>query len=147
MRPRVFRLLSLFVIGSATVLTGTLPASAAVVQRPPQATPTASLGDAAYYGSMGGKHLNAPVVGMAATMDGGGYWLVAADGGVFNFGDAPFYGSLAGATNVRPIVGVAADPVTRGFWLVGSDGSVHPFGGAIWYHDMANQHLNQPMVG
>ena len=27
--------------------------------------------------------LNQPVVGMAATKDGGGYWLVAADGGIF----------------------------------------------------------------
>ena len=34
------------------------------------ATPT-------YHGSMGGRHLNAPIVGMAATPDGGGYWLVA----------------------------------------------------------------------
>ena len=37
--------------------------------------------------------LNAPIVGIAATPDGGGYWLVAADGGVFSFGDAHFYGS------------------------------------------------------
>ena len=35
----------------------------------------------------------APVVGIAATPDGGGYWLVAADGGVFAFGDARFFGS------------------------------------------------------
>jgi hypothetical protein len=30
---------------------------------------------------------------MASTPDGGGYWLVAADGGVFSFGDAGFFGS------------------------------------------------------
>ena len=30
---------------------------------------------------------------MAATPDGGGYWLVAADGGIFTYGDAGFYGS------------------------------------------------------
>jgi hypothetical protein len=42
---------------------------------------------------MGGLHLNQPVVGMAATADGGGYWLVAADGGVFAFGDARFFGA------------------------------------------------------
>jgi hypothetical protein len=35
------------------------------------------------------------VVGMAATPDGNGYWLAAADGGVFCFGDAPFHGSGA----------------------------------------------------
>ena len=32
--------------------------------------------------------LNQPVVGMAPTPSGEGYWLVAADGGVFSFGDA-----------------------------------------------------------
>jgi hypothetical protein len=42
---------------------------------------------------MGGQHLNQPVVGMTATADGHGYWLVAADGGVFAFGDAPFLGA------------------------------------------------------
>ena len=33
------------------------------------------------------------MVGMAATPDGGGYWLVASDGGMFSYGDAEFYGS------------------------------------------------------
>jgi len=39
---------------------------------------------------------NAPVVAMAATPDGGGYWLVASDGGIFAYGDAKFHGSAAG---------------------------------------------------
>jgi hypothetical protein len=29
-----------------------------------------------------------PVVGLAATVDGGGYWVTAADGTVITFGDA-----------------------------------------------------------
>jgi hypothetical protein len=32
---------------------------------------------------------------MASTSNGDGYWLVAADGGVFTFGNAHFYGSAA----------------------------------------------------
>ncbi len=35
-----------------------------------------------------GLHLNAPIVGMAATPDDAGYWLLASDGGIFAFGDA-----------------------------------------------------------
>ena len=31
----------------------------------------------------GAMRLNEPIVGMAATPDGGGYWLVASDGGIF----------------------------------------------------------------
>ena len=34
--------------------------------------------------------LNKPIVGMAATPDGRGYWLVASDGGIFSFGVRPF---------------------------------------------------------
>ena len=34
------------------------------------------------------SNLNAPIVGMAATADGGGYWMVGSDGGVFSYGDA-----------------------------------------------------------
>ena len=41
-------------------------------------------------------HLNKPIVGMAATPDGKGYWLVASDGGIFTYGDAAFYGSTGG---------------------------------------------------
>ena len=55
-----------------------------------------TFGDAGFYGSAAGVHLDAPVVAMAATPTGHGYWLAAADGGVFSFGDAGFYGSAAG---------------------------------------------------
>jgi hypothetical protein len=54
-----------------------------------------TFGDAHFYGSMGGRHMNAPVVAMAATPDHHGYWLLGNDGGVFTFGDAPFLGSAA----------------------------------------------------
>ena len=45
-------------------------------------------GDATFWGSTGGIHLNEPVVGMAVTPSTNGYWLVASDGGIFTFGDA-----------------------------------------------------------
>ena len=54
--------------------------------------PTAVSSPSAMLRSKGppGRALNQPIVGMAATPDGSGYWLVASDGGVFSFGDAPF---------------------------------------------------------
>jgi len=66
-----------------------------------------SFGTAAFYGSMGGKPLNAPIVGMAATPTGMGYWEVASDGGIFSFGTAAFYGSMGGKPLNRPVVGMA----------------------------------------
>ena len=53
------------------------------------------------------NHLDAPVVGMAPTQDGHGYWLVASDGGVFSFGDAAFDGSTGGIRLAKPVVGMA----------------------------------------
>ena len=46
--------------------------------------------------------LNKPIVGMATTPGGGGYWLVASDGGIFGFGDAGFYGSRARPRSTSP---------------------------------------------
>ena len=50
-------------------------------------------GSASFLGSSASHPLNAPVVGLSRTPDGKGYWLVAADGGVFAFGDALFTGA------------------------------------------------------
>ena len=87
-----------------------------------------SFGDAAFYGSMGGKPLNAPMVGMASTPDGRGYWLVAADGGVFSFGDAAFYGSMGAAppSSRMPVVGMAVRPDGAGYWLTNTDKALSP---------------------
>jgi len=52
--------------------------------------------------------LNKPVVGMAATADDAGYWLVATDGGIFSFGDAYFLGSTGNIVLNKPVVGIAA---------------------------------------
>jgi len=104
-------------------------------------------GASPFVGSMGGRHLNAPVVGMAETPDGGGYWLVAADGGVFNFGDATFYGSIGGHHLNAPVVGIASTPDGRGYWLVAADGGVFNFGDADFVGSMGGTHLNAPVVG
>ena len=104
-------------------------------------------GDAGFYGSMGGKPLNAPIVGMAATPDGGGYWEVAADGGIFSFGDAHFYGSRGGQPVDGSIVGMAADATGHGYWLVSSDGGIFSYGDAGFYGSAGNLPLTGPVVG
>ncbi len=65
-------------------------------------------GDAVFQGSAGSLPLNKPVVGMAATGDGGGYWLVASDGGIVDYGDAPLHSSAGWLPPGEPVVGMAA---------------------------------------
>jgi hypothetical protein len=104
-------------------------------------------GNAGFFGSAGGLTLNKPIVGMALTPDGGGYWLVAADGGVFAYGDAVFYGSAGNLVLNSPIVGIAATPDGAGYWLVAADGGVFGYGDALFYGSTGGQHLNAPIVG
>ena len=103
--------------------------------------------NAPFYGSMGGKRLNAPIVGMASTPSGGGYWFVASDGGIFSFGDAKFYGSMGGKRLNAPIVGMASTPIGGGYWFVASDGGIFSFGDAKFYGSMGDKRLNAPIVG
>jgi hypothetical protein len=93
-----------------------------------------------------GQRLNQAVVGIAATPSGRGYWLAAADGGVFAFGDAVFYGSMANQHINGAIVGIAADKATGGYWLTGSDGGVYSFH-ADFYGSLGNMTLNKGVVG
>ncbi len=106
-----------------------------------------TFGNAGYYGSMGGKPLNRPIVGMAATPDEKGYWMVASDGGIFSFGDAGFFGSAGSTRLVAPIVGMASTPDGGGYWLVASDGGIFAYGDAHFYGSMGGLPLNRPIVG
>ena len=88
-----------------------------------------SYGDAAFSGSTGGIRLNQPIVGMAADPDGVGYWLVAADGGIFSF-NAAFHGS--GVGSIQPgdrVTGMVAHP-GGGYWLITANGGVIAYGSA-----------------
>ena len=76
-----------------------------------------------------------------------GYWMVAADGGVFAFGGAQFYGSTGNMTLNKPIVGMASTPDGGGYWLVASDGGIFSFGDAQFYGSTGNISLNKPIVG
>ncbi len=90
--------------------------------------------------------LNKPVVGMAATPDDHGYWLVASDGGIFSYGDATFYGSTGALVLNKPVVGMAATPDEHGYWFVASDGGLFAFGDATFYGSTGNLQLDRPVV-
>ncbi|HET9060275.1 MAG TPA: hypothetical protein VFN61_10175 [Acidimicrobiales bacterium] len=100
-----------------------------------------------YFGDLSKDQLPKPIVGAAGTADGGGYWLVASNGGVYDFGDAYFHGSAGGLTLHRPIVAMAATPDGGGYWLVASDGGIFAYGDARFYGSTGGKHLNKPIVG
>ena len=68
---------------------GLIALCVAVVVLPGQSTGAAqsqsvfAFGGAVYFGSSGVQPLNQLMVGMAGTTSGNGYWVVAADGGIF----------------------------------------------------------------
>jgi hypothetical protein len=104
-----------------------------------------AFGDAGFYGSIPGLGLHpagsglpnslaAPIVGMVPSADGGGYFMVASDGGVFAFGDARFAGScpgIGGCTGAA--VAVMPDASGNGYWLVTQSGHVYTFGDAPYF--------------
>lgn len=105
-----------------------------------------TFGDAGYYGSVPElgiapsgtagtvKKLNAPIVGIVPSSDGGGYFMVASDGGVFAFGDAKFEGSCPGIGGCSgAAVAVTPDSSGKGYWLVTAIGHVYTFGDAAYY--------------
>jgi hypothetical protein len=77
-------------------------------------------------GSSNPRRLNAPIVGMVPSPDGGGYFMVASDGGVFAFGDAKYAGScpaLPGGCS-GAAVAVMSDATGTGYWVVTTTGRV-----------------------
>jgi parallel beta-helix repeat protein len=89
----------------------------------------------------------APIVGVARTPSGHGYWEVQSDGTVFPFGDAGYFGSMGGIALAQPIVGIASTPSGHGYWLVATDGGIFSFGDAVFHGSTGAIHLNQPIVG
>jgi hypothetical protein len=77
---------------------------------------------------------------------GSGYWMVAADGGVFAFGGARFAGSTGGLRLNQPVVAMAPSPTGDGYWLVARDGGVFAFGDARFLGSTGGIRLAQPVV-
>jgi hypothetical protein len=105
-----------------------------------------SRGSAAFFGDVGDKHLNAPIVAMTSTPSGNGYWLLGGDGGVFSFGDAAFYGSTGGLHLNAPVIGMAPTKSGHGYWILAKDGGIFSYGDAAFYGSTGSLKLNKPVI-
>jgi len=90
--------------------------------------------------------LPGPVISIASSGDGGGYYLANGAGAVSVHGDAQFYGAANGLTLNRPVVQMATTPTGGGYWMVAGDGGIFSFGNAQFYGSMGGRPLNQPVV-
>jgi peptidoglycan hydrolase-like protein with peptidoglycan-binding domain len=103
-----------------------------------------AFGSAGFYGSTQNLTVANPVVAMAPTASGNGYWLVGSDGAVYSF-HAPYFGGINGFHLNAPVVGITATPSGKGYWLVTADGLVAGLGDAKVYGTLANKRLNSPI--
>jgi len=69
-------------------------------------------------------------LGMAPTPTGKGYWLLAADGGLFSFGDAGYFGSLPESRITTGAVGMRPTRTGGGYLIVAANGAVTAYGDA-----------------
>jgi hypothetical protein len=88
-------------------------------------------GAAQDHGSYTGGPLSAPIVSMAATPSGSGYWLLGQDGGVFTF-NVPYLGGGNQYENCRCFVAIAADYTGNGYWVMDNAGHIYSFGDAAY---------------
>jgi lipoprotein-anchoring transpeptidase ErfK/SrfK len=141
MRRRLATIVALvLVVALGALLAGSLAAGAG------SGVNVRGFGGAHAYGSPNAP-LNAPLVGIAATPSGHGYWLLGQDGGIFSYGSAHFYGSTGAMHLNQPVVGITPTPSGRGYLLVAADGGIFTFGDARYHGSTGAQHLNSPIVG
>src|SRR4051794_1065721 len=86
---------------------------------------------------------NNPIVGLAPTAAGDGYWQVTSSGAVYSYGKGQYKGGANTLALKQPIVGMAGSTGTSGYWLVGADGGVFAYGDAGFYGSAGDLHLNQ----
>lgn len=123
-----------------------------------------AFGNAEFHGSIQGlvnrivrpgfpasQWLAEPIVGIVPSPENNGYWLVAADGGVFAFpGSLPFRGSVPGVLGpggklAKPINGMVA--YGDGYLMSASDGGVFTFSNLSFLGSLGANPPAQPIVG
>ena len=120
------------------------PVTAAAAEAPQS---IAAAGTAVLRGSTGAAVLNGPIVDVAPTKSGNGYWQLGSDGGVFSYGDAPFFGSTGNLKLNRPVVSMSPTSTGKGYWFVADDGGVFAYGDAGFFGSTGGMKLNKPVVG
>jgi hypothetical protein len=87
------------------------------------------------------------VTSAVRTPDGGGYWILLADGRVFAYGDALNLGgptASVGGLNLATAIFTTSDG--GGYWVASANGSVFSYGDAPYDGGMNTTHLNGAII-
>jgi hypothetical protein len=104
-----------------------------------------SFGDAQYHGGANTFQHQYPIIGMAMTSSGNGYWQTTLeDGAVYSFGDAQYHGGANTIQHASPVIAIAAT-AGSGYWQLTQDGAIYSFGDAQYYGG-ANSITHAPMI-
>src|SRR5206468_11281048 len=98
---------------------------------------------AGWVGSAAARHAQTPIVGMASSADGRGYWMVSSSGRVYAFGDAS---KVRGTPPRRSVAGIVASP-RNGYWLFSTSGNVFRGVGAGWFGSVAAHRIRKRPMG
>ena len=81
------------------------------------------------------------------TPDGGGYWILFANGAIASYGDAANYSAPVGALGgLNPATAIFATEEGGGYWVASASGGVYPFGNAPNEGSMAGARLNGSII-
>ncbi len=103
-------------------------------------------GSAAYHGSPVTSGVSAPIVAMAATPRGTGYWLASANGRVYAYGTAGHFGPGRPLHLAAPVAGIASTADGRGYWLATAAGGVYAYGDAVNRGSAVQAPVRSPIV-
>jgi hypothetical protein len=85
-------------------------------------------------------------VAIAATPDGGGYWLATTRGVVTAFGSARHLGDASALPLNQPVVAMASTATGKGYWLLAADGGVFTYGDAGFFGSTGDRKVAAPVV-
>ena len=88
-----------------------------------------------------------PITAAVRSADGGGYYILLANGTVYAYGDAAPRGGPVGAVGgFNPASAIFTDAGGGGYWVASAAGAVFTYGDAPDDGSMAGEHLNGAII-